>query len=133
MAAPTWARAKGLGLGLGLDRIQRVCVRTYRSALRFLGIPRKRRFLKSADNYIHVVFSKIQARARKPYLYSHILIRLVVILHEIPALRQGLRAGRLFISRLHVYFTRVQGTRLGMSGHVGDLSALQEERLAQVR
>ena len=59
MAAPTWARAKGLGLGLGLDRIQRVCVRTFRSALRFLGIPRRRRFLKSAEynnivcNYCH--------------------------------------------------------------------------------
>ena len=56
MAAPTSARAKGLGL----DRIQRVCVRTFRSALRFLGIPRKRstfcrkrRFLKSAE-HIHV-------------------------------------------------------------------------------
>ena len=32
------ATAARLGLGRGLDRIQRVCVRTFRSALRFLGI-----------------------------------------------------------------------------------------------
>ena len=61
MAAQTWARARVRAkvLVLGLGRVQRVCVRTFRSALRFLGIPRncsafcrKRRFLKSAEHII---------------------------------------------------------------------------------
>ena len=33
----------------------RVCVHTFRSALRFLGIPRKRRFLKSAEHNIIII------------------------------------------------------------------------------
>ena len=45
-----WQRRPGLGLGL--DRIQCGCMRTFRSALRFLGIPRKRRFLKIAEHII---------------------------------------------------------------------------------
>ena len=50
MAAPTWARARAG------PHPACACARTFKSALRFLGIPRKHRFLKSAE-HIHQILS----------------------------------------------------------------------------